>query len=328
MEAIRRKAVPYRMVLMVLMAAASTALWAQAPGEVGPPRPPAAQEPKLPAPFDQATLSALAQKTWRPTPLTVAGLVEDSVAFIIESVRYPSENFMTSGLLATPKTGKPPYPAVVICHGFYPPDKYFQGLGTLDTIEALASEGFVVLMPDYRGYPPSEGQHTYPHPGEIADVAQGVVSLAMHPKVNAKRIGIIGYSMGGGYALQAAEILGDKVKVFVDYYGQLGGFFFRDDELGMLLEQGIDMPTAEAIWKSRSPLHHLYRLKSTTLIFHGQNDRTVSITQSLMLRNDLQRLGKPVELVTFPEYGHAFGDSFHNKSYPLLVKFLKAQLAK
>lgn len=294
---------------------------------MGPNPPPASREPKLPAIFEQATLLSLTQKTFRPTPLTAASVTEDSVNFKIESVRYQSENMMTSGLLAIPKTGKAPYPAVVICHGYYPPANYWQGLGTLDTIEALAREGFIVFMPDYRGYPPSEGQHSYPYPGEIVDIVQGVVSLSMHPKVDAKRIGVIGYSMGGGYALQAAEVLGGRVKAFVDYYGQLGGFFMRDDELGMLLDQGVDLSMAEAIFKSRSPLYHLDRLVPPTLIFHGKDDHTVSIIQSLALRNELLRLGKPVELVAL-DYGHAFGDSYRNKSYPQLVAFLKTYLGK
>lgn len=286
------------------------------------------KSPVIPAVYQQASIPALAQKKFRPAPFTVASTVQDSVLFKIESVRYPSEGIITSGLLAVPKSGAAPYPAVVICHGYYPPANYWQGLGTLDTIESLAAEGFVVFVPDYRGFPPSEGQHAYPHPGEIVDVVQGVVSLSMHPKVDAKRIGLIGYSMGGGFALQAAEILGEKIRLWVDYYGQLGGFFMRDDELGMLLEQGFDLPTIEAIFKSRSPLYHLHRLKSPTLIFHGQTDRTVSIIQSLMLKNELVRLGKPVELVVLPEHGHAFGDSFRNPSYPRLVQFLKKHLAR
>lgn len=295
---------------------------------VGPARPPASQTAAIPPAYEQASIPALTRKKFKPAPMTVAKVVEDSISYKIESVRYPSENITTSGLVAVPKNGKPPYPAVVICHGYYPPANYWQGLGTLDSIQALASEGFVVFVPDYRGYPPSEGHHTYPYPGEIVDIVQGFVCLSMHPKVNGKRIGLIGYSMGGGFAVQAAEVLGGQVKVLVDYYGQLGGFFLRDDELGMLLEQGVDLPTAEAIFKSRSPLHHLDLLKCPTLIFHGQNDRTVSILQSAMLNNELLRLGKPVQLVAFPEYGHAFGDSHWNKSWPRLVAFLKTQLMK
>lgn len=293
---------------------------------MGPPRPSSAV--RIPAAFEGVSIAAVAQKSFRPTPLTVASTVDDSVSFKIESVRYTSDNFLSAGLLAIPKKGIPPYPAVVICHGFYPPASYFQGLGTRDTIEALAAEGFVVFVPDYRGYPPAEGEHAYPYPGEIVDVVIGFTSLSMHPKVDAKRVAIIGYSMGGGFALQAAEILGSKVKAFVNYYGQLGGFAMREDEMGMLLNQGLDLLTVEAIFKSRSPLYHLDRIKAPVMIFHGQNDRTVSITQSLALRNELGRLGKSVDLVAFPEYGHAFGDSFRNKSYPLLVKFLKTHLSK
>ncbi|OGH60380.1 MAG: hypothetical protein A3G34_10085 [Candidatus Lindowbacteria bacterium RIFCSPLOWO2_12_FULL_62_27] len=297
---------------------------------VGPPRPtaPPAARRGIPPVFEQASIPALAQKKIRPGPITVASLVEDSFAFKIDSVRYTSDNLTVSGLIAIPKSRKPPFPAVVICHGYYPPANYWQGLGTLDTIQALAAEGYLVFLPDYRGFPPSEGHATYPYPGEVMDVVQGVVSLSMHPKVDAKRIAVIGYSMGGGIALQAAEILGSQIKAFVDYYGQLGGFFLREDELALLLDQGVDFPMAEAIFKAKSPFHHLQRLSCPTLIFHGQNDRTVSISQSLMLRNELRRLAKPVDLVAFPEYGHAFGDSFRNRSFPQLLAFLKTQIGK
>ncbi|MEW5766147.1 MAG: alpha/beta fold hydrolase [bacterium] len=288
--------------------------------------PPQLGKVRLPPVFEQAAIETLSKKKFQPTPLTVARVVEDSPQFRIESVRYRSEDITTSGLLAIPKNGAGPYPAVVICHGYYPPASYFQGLGTRDTLEALATEGFVVFIPDYRGYPPSEGQHTYPYPGEVIDIVQAFVSLSRYPKVDAKRMGLIGYSMGGGLALQSAEILGRRVKAFVNYYGQLGGFSLREDELVLFLNQGLNLSTVEAIFKARSPFYHLDLLTAPVLIFHGENDRTVSITQSLMLRNELLHLGKPVKLVTFPEYGHAFGDSFQNKSFPQLVTFLKTHL--
>lgn len=282
----------------------------------------------LPEPFVPASIDFLATRKFKPSPFQIVKDISDSSAIHVFSVRYPSDQFTVAALLVMPKNRPGPFPGIVVCHGFYPPDSYKQGLGTLDTAEALAAEGFAVLLPDYRGYPPSNGGHDYPYPGELVDVLNGFSSLAMHAKIDAGKMAVIGYSWGSGFAVSAAEILGKRVKALVNYYGNLGGYSLRRDEAVALINNGILLDDMHAIFKSRSPFHHIRRIHCPTLMFHGQIDTTVPIDQSVMLAKLLQNAGKPVELVSYPDLGHAFGDSHRNPSFPKLVAFLNKSLSR
>jgi pimeloyl-ACP methyl ester carboxylesterase len=62
-----------------------------------------------------------------------------------------------------------------------------------------------VLTFDYRGFGASEGQRWTPWPHEqVRDVRNALSFLAQQAGVDARRLGVVGISMGGGHAISAA----------------------------------------------------------------------------------------------------------------------------
>lgn len=90
----------------------------------------------------------------------------------------------------------PPYPAVIVLHGFGSHKASHRGFG-----EFLQQNGFVGLTLDLRGHGDSEGElddHA------LDDVLAATDWLASRPEVDTQRLAVRGSSLGGMYAIHAA----------------------------------------------------------------------------------------------------------------------------
>jgi pimeloyl-ACP methyl ester carboxylesterase len=94
-----------------------------------------------------------------------------------------------------------PYPVVVACSGF-------QGQKTIHPerfARALCPRGYAVLAFDYRGFGLSEGERGRLVPQEWAeDIRAGVDRLCGVDRVDAKRLAVVGWGLGGGVVVAAA----------------------------------------------------------------------------------------------------------------------------
>lgn len=118
--------------------------------------------------------------------------------------------FFSSGLrldadLHLPEGGAPggPYPVVIACSGY-------QGQKVIHPerfARALTPLGYAVLAFDYRGFGLSEGERGRLVPQEWAeDVRSGVDAVASAPELDASRIALVGWGLGGGVvAAEAAD---------------------------------------------------------------------------------------------------------------------------
>jgi uncharacterized protein len=69
----------------------------------------------------------------------------------------------------------------------------------------LHERGLTTLAFDHRGFGESEGRRAHEDTqGKLADLRAAVSLLAVHPSVDAARVGAVGICLGGGYAVRAA----------------------------------------------------------------------------------------------------------------------------
>jgi dipeptidyl aminopeptidase/acylaminoacyl peptidase len=54
----------------------------------------------------------------------------------------------------------------------------------------------------------------------------------------------------------------------------------------------------------RSPIAHVDRVNTPTLILHGEHDQRVPIWQGYEFHNALRRRGCPTQMVVYPRTGH------------------------
>ncbi|MEX1077948.1 MAG: alpha/beta fold hydrolase [Homoserinimonas sp.] len=100
-----------------------------------------------------------------------------------------------------------PYPVLIPCSGY-------QGLKVIHPerfARTLVPRGFAVLAFDYRGFGLSEGERGRLVPQEWAeDVRAAVDRVSAHSDIDASRIGLIGWGLGGGVVVHEA---GDDERV-------------------------------------------------------------------------------------------------------------------
>src|SRR5207244_2629902 len=118
--------------------------------------------------------------------------------------------------------GEGPFPAVIIVHGDY-------GLGEQEKqlVRRLAGQGYVALAVDlYRGTVVTELLDAHildrglPEAQAFGDLRAAVDYLIGRADVRREAVGVFGWDMGGGYALDAAR-RDSRLRAVVTCYGRL-----------------------------------------------------------------------------------------------------------
>lgn len=188
-------------------------------------------------------------------------------------------------------------------------------------IRQATAQGFVVIAPEYRGSV-GYGRAFYDAidygGAEVDDVAQAASVLAQrYPSVDAERIGIIGWSHGGMIALLAAARYPTAFQATAAMV-PVTNLFHR------LARKGVDAqrraidpqnrfgggPAEQpSVYRERSPLFQLDRIKVPLLVHVADNDEDVEIEETMPLVDAL-RARKPglasVKVYHAPRGGHMF----------------------
>jgi len=201
-------------------------------------------------------------------------------------VTYKSGDETVNAILYTPQ-GKGPYPALVVIHEWY-------GLNDWVKEEAskLADQGYAALAIDlYRGKvatTPDEAHQIMrgvPEDRANRDLLAATTFLASQKNVDDKRIGSIGWCMGGGYSLDLA-INDPKLKAAVINYGHLAS----DDAT-------------------------LKKIDAPILGIFGGQDKGITPDDVHKFESQMKALGKTVDIHIFPDAGHAFENPNNKAGY-------------
>jgi carboxymethylenebutenolidase len=193
-----------------------------------------------------------------------------------EMVEFASNGKTSRGYLATPEGGAKG-PGVVVIQEWW---------GLTDHIKRVAdrfaNEGFVALAPDlYDGRvvdePDEAGKAMMELDMERAgkDMAGAVDYLVEHPRVEPRKVGTVGFCMGGTLAMMLATLR--PVDAVVDYYG------------GPLKGQ-----------------LEVQKIKGAVLGHFAGKDDWASPVRARELLDRLHRLGIQADFYTYPQSEHAF----------------------
>jgi dipeptidyl aminopeptidase/acylaminoacyl peptidase len=217
------------------------------------------------------------------------------------------------------------YPVVMQPHGG-PEGADLNGwLGTYSRWgQMLAGRGFVTFYPNYRG---SIGRgpayamadHRDLMGKEFEDMLAGLDQLVRVGLADPERIGVGGGSYGGYTSAWAATYGSPRFKAAVmwmgisNWYSMTGtsDIFFENSTVhwdAMMYEH-------YALYWERSPLAHIAKASTPTLIIHGAADPRVPIGQSQEMYTALKWKGVPVEFVTYPREGHGVAERAHQLDF-------------
>lgn len=214
-----------------------------------------------------------------------------------ETVQYTSDGAALSAFLARPSGVRGASPGILLLHEWWGLTDHIK-----DVARRFAQEGFVALAPDLYA---RQGAKVTQHPQEAAALMNGVSSQAIlrdlnaatthlksKPFVDARSLGVIGFSMGGTFAITQATHNSD-LRAAVAFYGK--------------------PPPVETFRYLLCPLQYHYPAK----------DGWVTGQDVELLRQGLAKEGKPGEVHVYPEAGHAF----FNDARPEVYRAEDARLA-
>ena len=177
---------------------------------------------------------------------------------------------------------------------------------------ALANEGFVVVSVDNRGTPAPKGaawrKVVYGSIGDLASKEQAAAVrqlLARHPFMDPERVAIWGWSGGGSATLNAMFRFSDVYKVGVSVAPVPDQRLY--DTIYQERYMGLPQDNAEG-YRIGSPINFAEGLKGRLLVIHGSGDDNVHYQGTEKLVNRLVGLGKPFDLMVYPNRTHAISE--------------------
>ena len=229
---------------------------------------------------------------------------------ITKDVTIHSGNVKIPGFFCLP-TGRGSFPVVIVFHGsdgFKP--------NHAEIAETLAGEGFAALAPTWFGGDPARPHWDDVRPHDIQTV---VFWLKQQSKIDLARLGLIGFSRGGGLAVILGTLI-PMVRAIVNYFGYVS-WKSENREFSYLR------------LNPNNPLDFVKKLSCPILSLHGDQDTVVSVENTFHLDQMCRRYGVEHHIVLYPGVDHSFvwpGDKYnknaHRDSWSRTLQFLMEQL--
>ena len=224
--------------------------------------------------------------------------------------KFTVDGLIQYALLLQPNSGIPVsgWPVIIFNHGFHP-EPQNNGRRTIDGVndrpgdyyrqipQALARQGFLVVVPDYRGHNDSSGaeftlQESSPR-WYVRDVLGLIEALKSDDQANMDHLFMLGHSMGAEVTLYAAAALGDQLKGASIWSASVS-------TVAKMSPQYIEVEAASQFEKIHSSVN----------IHHAKDDATTVFEGSVMIASQLNQLGKTHELYSYLSANHLFtGDN-------------------
>jgi dipeptidyl aminopeptidase/acylaminoacyl peptidase len=180
-------------------------------------------------------------------------------------------------------------------------------------VAGFAARGYAVLRANVRGssgygFDFRNANYRDWGGGDYRDIMSGVDALVAKGLADPERLGVMGWSYGGYMTswvitqtqrFKAASV-GAGVTNLMSFTGTADIPAFIPDYFGgeFWEEGGIDR------WRGHSAMFHVGKVKTPTLIQHGEADLRVPVSQGYELYNALKRQGVPVRMVVYPRQPH------------------------
>ncbi|HEY8122510.1 MAG TPA: dienelactone hydrolase family protein [Myxococcota bacterium] len=215
----------------------------------------------------------------------------------------------------------PPRPGVVIIPDVWGVSDLYRRLA-----QRLAQEGFATLVVDqyrYTGRAGLSASSVLPFIAQLDDpavlraVQEAIDALAASPEVRGQKVGLVGFCMGGQYALLGACSC-RGLSACAPFYGMVR------------YEAGLD-PSK----KPRQPLDAIPQLSCPLLGLYGAEDNLIPVADVEELKRRLARTPHVHAVHIYPGAGHAFLNDTRPEAYrpeaaraawSELVPFLRREL--
>ena len=304
------------------------------------------------------TIEGLRKHKFQSGKITIRETLLETEDFTRYLIEYPSDGLTITGILQVPTIGEPPYPVIVMNHGFFSRTVYASGDGTDRAAEFLNRRGYLTVSSDYRTWGNSETGASLYYSGLAIDVINLMNALPSFLQADTERIGMWGHSMGGGVTLKVltmdsrikAAVLYSSVSAdFTDIIerwgpGCLGDVYegeiaygcnssdilplnLPDDLIASYFNSVTDPDMLEAV----SPLYHFDLVTAPVQIVYGAEDGKTSAGTppewSKKMYEGFTEAGRDAQLFAHAGEEHSFRDdqwfAFMERSSQFFDRYVK-----
>ncbi|HEX4951879.1 MAG TPA: S9 family peptidase [Thermoanaerobaculia bacterium] len=235
-----------------------------------------------------------------------------------EVVRWPGTAGEVEGILHYPQDHQPgtPFPLLVELHGG-PTWAFLRSYvaAPFGGVTPFTDRGFGVLQVNFRGSAGYGKEFRFAvlgdmAGGEVDDALAGVDVVVGRGLADPNRLGVFGGSYGGFLTASTiwrsprfdAAVVGFGMSNLVSFNGTA-------DILGYISSfMQSELWEKPELWTGRSAVFNAHKIRTPTLVIHGEKDQRVPVSQGYELYQILRRRGVPTEMVVYPRSGHGIGE--------------------
>ena len=202
---------------------------------------------------------------------------------------YPSDALTIYGRMSIPE-GDGPYPVIIAIHGYNPSNAYANPNYSIAEFDGLVREGYIVIHPNMRNYPPSDMGDDLYRVGmsiDVLNLIEIIKSQAGQPglleKADASQLGLWAHSMGGEISLRVLTISSDIDAALL--YAPLGGDTLKNSQILYRLTPiapfDEEINTPQYLLTGIAPMYYFTNISAAIRLFHGSDDGIVPVTVSV-----------------------------------------------
>ena len=290
--------------------------------------------PDVPEKYLPYTIDYLRSRSYGGGQIELLEIMEERESFTRYLIRYPSDGLSIYGFANLPK-GNGPFPVIIMIHG-YGDSNTSTVLGAATKIaDALAENGYLILRPNMRGYPPSDNGDNLYRVGLAVDVLNLIALLkdqANQPDLlksaDTARLGLWGQSLGGGVALRVATVSQD-IKAMV-LYSAISGDELKNAELFYAItEEQIyltEAKTSPGVVRYISPLNYFDKINASVKLYHSLDDDVVPAAWAIENCDEMKAIAIDIDCFYYIGADHTFSSGFQTDFRDTMLTFFETKL--
>ncbi len=153
-------------------------------------------------------IQTLRNRSYQKSTIEIGEKAYEANSFTSYLATYISDGLKINTLVSFPKNKSTSYLVLVMCHGYIYPASYSTISSYKKTFDYYATQGFIVIKPDYRANGNSEGdrKNLYNRLSYPIDVLNLIASIPTLSHVDTNQLFLWGHSLGGDVALRVMEV--------------------------------------------------------------------------------------------------------------------------